>query len=122
MRQLTGHKVNGVNDGLEITARDEPGPGNANHVYRIYFMMRTGQAVHFDFCFQNGPIAEVGISGVTHEALLEIIKDRLIGFQSGPYACQDNVEALSHVQAAMDCLKRRTIVRRDRGVEGTMTA
>lgn len=35
MRQLTDHKLNGLNDALDILVLDEPGQGNANHKYKI---------------------------------------------------------------------------------------
>ena len=31
MRELTDHKVNGLNEALTIIAIDNPGPGGANH-------------------------------------------------------------------------------------------
>lgn len=120
MRELTGHQVSGVNDGINLTVRDEPGSGNACHKYIASFTQKDGEIQHFAFTFQNGPIKEKGVNGITHEILLEIIKDRLKGFQSGQYACADNAEALAHVEAAQECLLRRTRARAARGVEGTM--
>lgn len=71
------------------------------------------------FSFQNGPIKEVGINGVTHEALLAIVIDRLSAFQAGPYACLENHVALAHCEDALRCLHVRTRARIARGVEGT---
>ena len=85
---------------------------------RAAWRMATGKIL---IEFQNGPINVVGTNGVTHEALLTIIEDRLVGFQSGPYACADNAEALAHIRGAMECLQRRTKARLARGVEGTHT-
>lgn len=121
MRELTGHKVNGINDELTIIVKDQPGSGGANHHYIMEWRGKNEPSSAMHICFQNGPIAEVGTNGVTHEALIEIIKDRLIGFQSGPYACADNAEALDHLMAAQECLLRRTKARLARGVEGTHT-
>jgi hypothetical protein len=70
--------------------------------------------------FQNGPIAEVGTNGVTHEALLAILVDRLQGFQNGPYKCRENAIALTHLEDAQMWLQKRTRDRMARGVEGTM--
>lgn len=130
-RELTSHKVNGCNEALVISVMDEPGSGGANHDYAIGFVdPRYGYERspisdrHGRNCiisFQNGPIKEAGVNGVTHEALLAIIEDRLVGFQSGPYACADNAEALEHIRGAMECLQRRTKARVARGVEGTHT-
>lgn len=116
MRELTEHKVNPANDQLQIVVLDEPGPGNANHSYEIY-APHVLQYVRF----QNGPIAEVGVNGVTHEALLAIIADRLRSFQSGPYACKENEMALIKIEEAMHWLHSRTLARMYRGVEGTHT-
>ena len=35
MRELTSHKVNGLNEALKIEVRDEPGAGNACHYYHV---------------------------------------------------------------------------------------
>jgi len=123
MRELTSHKVNGCNDDLKIEVNDEPGHGGACHEYAIVNTNPKDdpgcQEILASICFQNGPIAEVGTNGVTHEALLAILIDRLEGFQYGPYKCEPNELALSHCKAAQAALKARTAERLARGVEGT---
>lgn len=114
MRELVSHKVNGVNDGIKLLVTDEPGQGNACHRYEAHF----GGGCHL-IQFQNGPIKEYGINGLTHEVLLAIIEDRLIGFQSGQYACRENAIALTKIQEAMMWLQKRTRDRCLRNVEGT---
>lgn len=116
MRELTSHKVNGVNDGLSVTVMDQPGQGGACHGYSISY---GNPVARCDIGFQNGPLNEVGTNGITHEALLAIVEDRLIGFQSGPYACRENAVALTKIQEAMMWLLKRTRDRLARGVEGT---
>ena len=121
-RTLTSHKVNGLNEVLEIQVLDEPGQGNACHVYRI---TEGGDAEEFpecSVCFQNGPIQEVGVNGISNEALLAIVEDRLLGFQSGQFACRENALALTKLQEAMMWLQKRTRDRMARGVEGTNQA
>ena len=115
-RELHGHKVNPANDQLRITVIDEPGHGGACHSYVI-----TGPAPcpSTAVYFQNGPIAEVGVNGVTHEALLAILIDRLRSFQAGPYACRENALALTKLEEAQHWLHHRTHERMRRGVEGT---
>lgn len=122
IRELTSHKVNGLNEALTIEVLDEPGPGNACHTYRITAKngVEVSRAVCCDIEFQNGPIQEVGVSGVSNEALLAVVEDRLLGFQSGPYACRENAIATTKVQEAMMWLQKRTRDRMARGVEGTM--
>jgi hypothetical protein len=122
MRELTSHKVNGCNQQLQIEVLDEPGHGGACHEYIITTPppeLPTGSAMSFNISFQNGPIKEVGTNGVTHEALLAIVVDRLLCFQAGPYACRENALALTKIQEAMFWLKSRTEARLARGVEGT---
>ena len=113
-RILTGHKVNPANDILEVVAVDGPGPGGASHVYTI-----TAPNVDVKLEFQNGPIAETGVNGITQEALLTILIDRLEGFQSGQFNCFENDQALKHLRAAQEILHKRTKERMARGVEGT---
>lgn len=122
MRELTSHKVNGLNEALRIEVLDEPGQGNACHEYRI--VLNEGQPVGAPHrcqtvSFQNGPIQEFGVNGISNEALLAIVEDRLVGFQSGQYACRENALALTKLQEAMMWLHSRTRSRISRGVEGT---
>ena len=72
--------------------------------------------------FQNGPIAEAGVNGLTHEVLLEILIDRLKCFQAGPFANGYNASALLNLEAAQLDLQARTLERMSRGVEGTHKA
>jgi hypothetical protein len=116
MREITTHKVNGLNESLQVVAVDEPGQGNACHVYSIGTDELGTLA---EFGFQDGPINEVGVNGISNEALLAIVRDRLEGFQSGPYSCESNQLALDGVIGAMESLHTRTKERIDRCVEGT---
>jgi hypothetical protein len=72
-----------------------------------------------DIRFQNGPINEHGVNGISQEALLAVVIDRLRSFQAGPYACRENATALTKCEEALMWLKLRTQRRIDRGVEGT---
>jgi hypothetical protein len=124
MREITEHKVNEANEALKIQVLDEPGAGNANHSYVIFadeskVVTKPGITVYTQLNFQNGPIKECGVNGVTQEALLAICADRLRSFQSGPYACKENAVALTHIETAQLWLQKRTRERLARGVEGT---
>lgn len=122
-REITTHKVNGLNEAIKIEAIDEPGPGGANHEYAIYLedpKEPHGHGAAFAINFQNGPIGEVGVNGISIEALLAIAADRLECFQAGPFACDDNHCALEHVNVAMEILQSRTRDRIARGVEGKL--
>lgn len=131
MREVNDHKVNPANDVISITVADDTGAGGANHLYMIEgfdtatnpscpFTERHGQsAKHSTILFQNGPIGEVGVNGVTQEVLLAIVADRLRSFQAGPYSSRENALALTNVEQAMMWLHKRTLDRMRRGVEGT---
>lgn len=121
MRTLVDHVVNPVNENLTIQVLDEPGQGGANHQYMITW--GTGDAVPLDktclIGFQNGPIKEFGVNGITQEALLAVVIDRLRGFQEGQFRCRENAIALTHCEDALMWLQKRTRERMARGVEGT---
>lgn len=120
MREITDHKLNGLNEALEINALDEPGSGGANHQYEIAYEGNSGRSLTY-INFQNGPIQEAGVNGVSNEALLAVVIDRMRGFQSGQYKCRDNACALTHLEEALMWLQKRTRERMARGVEGTLT-
>lgn len=122
-RKINSHKVNPCNESLEIDVMDAPGAGGANHEYRLTarkFLAGESPERVFDLSFQNGPIPEVGTNGVTHEALIAIVIDRLRSFQSGPFACRENALALTKLEEALHWLHHRTRERAMRGVEGTL--
>lgn len=123
-RELTSHKVNGCNEQIDIAVLDEPGSGGACHRYVVYkphdvFNQELNAEWAQHITFQNGPIAEAHVNGLTQEALLAIVEDRLKCFQAGPFANPYNAEALAAVQFAMRRLQERTRERLARGVEGT---
>jgi len=128
-RELTGHKVNPANETLAVEVMDAPGDGGANHHYRVtgfdelppsrQKIPAVDEAA--DVIFQDGPILEAGVNGLTQEVLIAIIIDRLEGFQAGPFACRENALALTKLQEAQMWLQKRTRDRMTRGVEGTHT-
>ena len=131
VREITDHAVNPCNDTLTIKVLDLPRAGGANHWYQVSGfdntdnVMQTTETPDFDrgrslqIVFQNGPINEVGVNGITQEVLLAIVADRLRSFQKGPYACKANACALTHIEEAQHWLQQRTLERMRRGVEGT---
>lgn len=118
MRTIIGHEAPETKHLLDLVAVDEPGHGGANHKYTI-----KGQGQDHtlsEINFQNGPVQEAGgVNGVTIEALITVGIDRLLGFQSGRYACHENAEALHHLEAARNWLHARTLARVAANVEGT---
>lgn len=94
MRAVTDHIVEGdsANHQLTIEVTDEAGQGGANHKYEI--RKPHGNGADFPLLcavnFQNGPIKEFGVNGVTQEALLAIVIDRLRSFQE--CECHEELE------------------------------
>ena len=102
---------------LNIVSRvDEVGPGNAHHEYMIE--TTKGMALQ-GIVFQKGPRNEItSVEGVIDSDLLEIVRDRLKGFQDGPYACRENAIVLTHIEEALMWLNRRVEDRIERNVLG----
>ena len=118
VRTIESHKVNDVNNAIDVLVLDEAGPGGASHVYEVSIATPTGRT-GVVLRFQKGPIKEVGVNGITQEALLAVVIDRLEGFQSGPFACKDNEDALAMIKGGLTCLLKRTRLRQTLGIEGT---
>lgn len=125
MRTITTHHTNDANKALDVQADDrDPANGNTSHLYAIR-VLPPGETVTLDnikivgIPFQHGPIGEVGINGITNEVLLAIVIDRIEGFQSSKWACEENARALTNVREALADLESRTKARQERGVEGT---
>lgn len=112
---VDAHKVNGLNEAINIMALDKQGPGGAYHKYGVSY----GDKGHTVINFQYGPIKENGVNGISIEALIAIAAHRLMGFQTGKFACKDNDIALTKLEEALMWLHKRTHDRMRRGVEGT---
>ena len=120
MRTITDHIVNPANDQLTIEVLDEAGTGGANHVYQVRgYHSKEADETAVVIRFQNGPINEAGVNGLTQEVLLAIVADRLRSFQAGQFACRENALALTKIEEAQHWLQQRTLARMRRGVEGT---
>jgi len=121
-REITSHAKGECNSKIEVVA-SRKGAGGAATRYDVFGprkqMGGAGLVPSFglNMKFQDGPLAE-GINGLTNEVLLAILEDRLVGFQSGPFACEANAFALAHVREALEILHARTAERSGRGVEG----
>lgn len=69
--------------------------------------------------FQEGAIKEHGVNGVCNEDLIAMVIRRLEGFQDSEFKCKDNEKALEKLQESLMWLRKRTMDREIRGVEGT---
>lgn len=71
--------------------------------------------------FQRGPIKEEGVNGVMNEDLIAMVITRLEHFQKSEFACRENAIAITKLEEALLWLRKRTMAREKRGVEGTHT-
>ena len=67
--------------------------------------------------FQNGPVKENGVNGITSEALLAILIHRT-KILNGNFPCDENKRAISYMENALALFEKRTKGRQERGVEG----
>lgn len=103
-----------------VSAIDERGNGNANHQYLIVSNSPGSETLLATIQFQDGPRnVESSVAGVIDTDLLEIVRDRLRGFQSGEFSSRENACALTHIEEALMWLNRRVEDRIERKVLGT---
>ncbi|MEM9805865.1 MAG: hypothetical protein AAF959_11340 [Cyanobacteria bacterium P01_D01_bin.56] len=115
MQQIYSQEYAGTD--AKVFVLDEPGPGNGCHQYSVE-IEAGGKLFKTDTNFQKGPVLKVGPNGIQNEHLLAMVIHRLQGFQSGPYACNENAYALNRIQEGLFWLEERTKDRSNRGVEG----
>ena len=108
----------GMDKVTEVICLDEPGAGGACHEYVVKPKESNNGQPFAIVDFQNGAIEEAGVNGCHNEDLIAIVMDRLRGFQGGDFFCTENEAALTHLQAALTWLNKRTNERIERGVEG----
>ena len=68
--------------------------------------------------FQNGPIKEVGINGITEASLFKILIERFETFQKGDFSCVENECILDNLYCCLCKINQRTNDRIKRNVEG----
>jgi hypothetical protein len=69
--------------------------------------------------FQEGAIKEHGVNGVNNEDLIAMVICRLQHFNQSEFSSRDNSMAITKLEEALLWLRKRTIGRENRGVEGT---
>lgn len=111
----------------DVYAVDEKGNGGAHHSYMICAVnsvSENGEVNDGDIMgeiqFQNGARKlPDSVHGVLDTDLLEIVRDRLKGFQSGEFATEYNAKALEYIELALMYMNRRVEDRIERNVLGT---
>ena len=91
---------------------------NAPHHFRVLSADKPAEVV-CTVDFQEGPIKENGVNGACNEDLIAMVICRLQHFQQSEWACRDNALAITKLEEALLWLRKRTMGREKRGVEGT---
>lgn len=118
MRQVKYKDVTMMKDNIEITAGDA-GPGGASLRYRLVHSGPGGDDDLIILNFQNGDPAKL-VNGITNEALLSVVLDRLQGFAKGPYPSRETSIAITKIEEALLWMFSRSLDREDRGVLGKL--
>lgn len=123
---VTIHEVAGDDSPVKLFAingRNEAGAHN--HYALTKLTLRDGQdneAVPYPvqyIDFQEGNPLTQGYNGWTIEHLLAVAHHRLSGYQAGKFACEENQNALEHIELAIRHLNKRTVDRIARQVKNT---
>lgn len=115
-RLLSDHEINDFNKTHILVHSVEPG-----HEYNIIVENGPNELTKSfvtKLTFQHGPVAD-GANGITDEALLAIVLDRLRGFQGTAFRCRENSLVITKLEEALHWLQHRAQERERRGVEGT---
>ncbi|EXQ87229.1 hypothetical protein J670_1287 [Acinetobacter baumannii 1058283] len=91
------------------------------HYYKISANPETQNAKDFEISlhFQDGPIPEHGVNGVTSEALLKVLIHRTKTLDK-KFPSKLKKKAIIYMESALEEFNKRTAERRARGVEGTL--
>ncbi|ARV76902.1 hypothetical protein PHABIO_271 [Pseudomonas phage Phabio] len=76
-------------------------------------------ATQLAIVLQNGTIPEAGLNGVTAEDLLKVCREIFTCYQESKFACEENAEALEHINGALAAQAKRMERRAKEGTEGT---
>lgn len=98
-------------NGVQVYSQED------GHSYRVSYDSKECRQ-NYEVLFQRGPVKEFGVNGLTNEALLSILANRIRFLNSGKFACRENSIALTKVEEALHWLEARTKDRLARGVEG----
>lgn len=92
---------------------------NAPHHFQV--RPANGLEILSEVNFQKGPIKESGVNGVCNEDLIAMVICRLEHFNKSEFSCRENAMAITKLEEGLLWLRKRTMGREQRGVEGTHT-
>lgn len=69
--------------------------------------------------FQDGAIKENGVNGVMNEDLIAMVIKRLEFWQTTQFKCRENACAITKLEESLMWLRKRTVARERKSIEGT---
>lgn len=130
-REIFDHKNNKFNrENIVVKTADLRASDNAHHKYTIEVygdpsggVQPQWAVLHSELIeFQNGGLKEVGPNGITDQALIAIVLDRLRSFNDGQYRCRENSMMITKLEEALMWGEKRGNDRARRNVEGERIA
>jgi hypothetical protein len=116
------HEINDFNaNHITIEAQGIGDPPVRGDSYTILVHDRDALVEEVELNFQRGGLNDLDgrPNGITDEALLAVVLDRLRKFNDSPYRCRQNSLAITKIEEALMWLRDRSEERTRRGVEGT---
>ena len=109
-----------LTDKYTVVLQEEKFSYNAPHLFEVRKHNHEAfEAPLARIHFQEGPIKECGVNGVCNEDLIAMVICRLEHFQQSEFRCRENALAITHLEEALLWLRKRTMGREKRNVEGT---
>ncbi len=126
-RELFDHRNNKFNrEHVIVKTADLRSSDNAHHKYVIEVTRDAPKpdwiAERCELNFQNGGLKEVGPNGITDQALIAIVLDRVRSFNDGPFRCRENSMMITKLEEALMWGEKRGNDRARRNVEGERIA
>ena len=114
-----------LTDKYTTVYHEPPNEMNYNAPHRFIVAKSDGNIIPpeplAEIHFQEGPIKECGVNGVCNEDLIAMVITRLEHFQKSEFSCRENALCITKLEEALLWLRKRTMGRGQRGVEGTHT-
>ncbi len=105
-RELYHHKIDVFNrEYIKVVCTEEHIPQGTDFpirgdAYEISSGVPGGSVDVGSVRFHKGAVDD-GVHGISNEALLSVVIDRLQCFQRGPFSCRENALALTKIEEAM---------------------
>lgn len=111
---------NSLLDKMHVRVYHEDENQKAYNTYHHFQFKNAGSGEYLgELKFQKGGKKEVGINGVSDELVLAVVLERLNCIQEGDFSNRETAIAITKIEEALLWLKKRTIEREEKGIEGT---